>query len=144
MAPKHMNLTRPTPTVWQISLNSPPDNRLHPDLLAELGSFLDIVEAEWREQGDKYKGAGALVLTSDIPKFFSNGLHPSSLGDRGGFFESELGLTRSRPLISSALADPFADVYDPITYRLITFPLITIAAVNGHGTSQRTLILRPN
>jgi len=26
------------------------------------------------------------------------------------------------------------DVYDPLMYRLITFPLITIAAVNGHGT----------
>lgn len=86
---KHLNLTRPAPTVWQIAFNSPPDNRLHPDLLAELSQQLDVVEAEWRGQEDKYKGAGALIITSDIPKFFSNGLHPSSLGDRGGFFESE-------------------------------------------------------
>lgn len=26
-----------------------------------------------------------------------------------------------------------ADVYDPVFYRLLTFPLITVAAVNGHA-----------
>lgn len=27
------------------------------------------------------------------------------------------------------------EVYDPVLYRLMTFPLVTIAAVNGHGES---------
>lgn len=26
-----------------------------------------------------------------------------------------------------------SDVYDPVLYRLMTFPLLTIAAINGHG-----------
>lgn len=89
-------LTRPAPTVWQVTLNRGPDNRLHPDLLNELAAHLDTVEAEWRESGGgkmeeakKGKGAGALVITSAFPKFFSNGLDPSSLGDVGGFFESK-------------------------------------------------------
>ncbi|TYJ52181.1 hypothetical protein B9479_007226 [Cryptococcus floricola] len=78
-------LTRPSETVWQISLNSPPDNRLTPPLLAELAEALDIVELEWRNAGGgvqdpkkrstyKNKGAGALVLTSGCERFFSNGL----------------------------------------------------------------------
>lgn len=25
------------------------------------------------------------------------------------------------------------DVYDPVIYRLLTFPLVTIGAINGHG-----------
>lgn len=93
-----MTLTRPEPAIWQISFHSGEDNRLHPHLLTELSGFLDVVEAEWRKSGggnrktaesSPTKGAGALILTSSIPKFFSNGLHPSSLGDPGGFFESE-------------------------------------------------------
>lgn len=33
----------------------------------------------------------------------------------------------------SVVSDEATDVYDPVMYRLITFPLITIAAINGHG-----------
>lgn len=25
------------------------------------------------------------------------------------------------------------EVYDPVMWRLLTFPLLTIAAINGHG-----------
>lgn len=130
---QHMTLSRPKPAVWQISLHSPPDNRLHPDVLTELSRLLDVVEAEWRQSGggnrktaesSPTKGAGALIITSDLPKFFSNGLHPVSLGDVGGFFESKSA--REQATLT-------ADVYDPLAYRLITFPLVTIAAVNGHG-----------
>lgn len=91
------SLSRPQPTVWQITLQSPPDNRLSPALLAELSKHLDTVESEWRSQGGgqrdldkrgKFGGAGALVITSAFPKFFSNGLDPKSLGDPS-FFECE-------------------------------------------------------
>jgi hypothetical protein len=98
MQGKMMSLSRPAPTVWQISFNSPPDNRLAPAFLVEFSNFLDVVEAEWRQSGggsresameSKTRGAGALIITSAIGKFFSNGLDPASLGDEGGFFESE-------------------------------------------------------
>ena len=26
------------------------------------------------------------------------------------------------------------EVYDPVMWRLLTFPLLTVAAINGHGT----------
>ncbi|BEJ11769.1 hypothetical protein CspHIS471_0202290 [Cutaneotrichosporon sp. HIS471] len=114
-------LTRPTPTVWQLTLNSGPDNRLRPDLLGELAAQLDVIEAEWRKSGGgevdeskrgKNNGAGAVVITSAFPKFFSNGLDPSVLMTTPNFFE---------------------DIFDPVIYRLMTFPLVTVAAVNGHA-----------
>ncbi|WOO86205.1 Enoyl-CoA delta isomerase 3 [Vanrija pseudolonga] len=115
-----MTLSRPHPVAWVISLHSAPDNRLTPELLHELKANLDIVEAEWRATGagnpdpkarGKYQGAGTLVITSSLPKFFSNGLDPACLSDPN-FFESD---------------------YDPTMYRLMTFPLVTVAAINGHA-----------
>ncbi|TXT04336.1 hypothetical protein VHUM_04103 [Vanrija humicola] len=115
-----MTLSRPHPAAWVIALNSGPDNRLVPELLHELAANLDIVEAEWRASGGgaedpkergKFGGAGTLVITSALPKFFSNGLDPACLIDPN-FFESD---------------------YDPVIYRLMTFPLVTVAAINGHA-----------
>ncbi|ODN84292.1 hypothetical protein L202_00273 [Cryptococcus amylolentus CBS 6039] len=118
-----LSLTRPSETVWQISLNSPPDNRLTPPLLAELAEALDIVELEWRNAGGgvqdpkkrstyKNKGAGALILTSGCERFFSNGLD----------------------YVGSLKVDNFfQDVFDPVLWRLMTFPLVTIGALNGHA-----------
>lgn len=92
-------LSRPAPTVWQLTLNSGPDNRLRPDLLGELAAHLDTIEAEWRKSGGgerddakrgEHKGAGAVVITSAFPKFFSNGLDPSVLAAAPNFFEGEL------------------------------------------------------
>jgi len=31
------------------------------------------------------------------------------------------------------------EVYDPVIYRLLTFPLVTIGAINGHGTSTKAV-----
>lgn len=92
-----VELSRPTPTVWQLTLNSGPDNRLRPDLLGELAAHLDTIEAEWRKSGggksmDKrgeHGGAGAVVITSAFPKFFSNGLDPTVLMTSPNFFEGE-------------------------------------------------------
>ena len=91
-------LTRPHPTVWQISLSSAPDNRLTPEMLSSLTTHLDIVEAEWRRSGGgtssdpkkrgEHGGAGSLVLTSDCPKFFSNGLDYEKAIATPNFFES--------------------------------------------------------
>lgn len=79
------NLTRPRPAVWQVSLNAPPDNRLSPKVLRQLSERLDEVEAAWRDDNrtrvteDKEKAGGSVVITSDIPKFFSNGLSDPAL-----------------------------------------------------------------
>ena len=92
-------VSRPHPTVWQITLSSPPDNRLTPTLLRSLSSNLDTVEAEWRRSGGgvhpdpknrgQHGGAGALILTSDCGKFFSNGLDWEASLAVPNFFESE-------------------------------------------------------
>ena len=75
-------LTRPHRSIWQITLSSPPDNRLTPSLLSSLSSQLDTVESEWRSTGEGpgdpgkggHYGPGALVLTSGCERFFCNGL----------------------------------------------------------------------
>ncbi|WVW80403.1 hypothetical protein I302_102384 [Kwoniella bestiolae CBS 10118] len=120
---KHITLTRPSQNTWQISLSSPPDNRLTPELLSELSNALDKVEHEWRQVGGgkphpkgreklEGKGGGALVITSESEKFFSNGLDWERSIKIKNFFE---------------------EIFDPVTWRLLTFPLFTIAAINGHA-----------
>ena len=118
MAPT--TLTRPHPTVWQISLSSPPDNRLTPELLASLASHLDIVEAEWRRSGGgsssdpkkrgEHAGAGALVLTSGCAKFFSNGLDYEKAIAMPNFFESASEFLSS--LRDSADQAMMAEIFD--------------------------------
>jgi len=68
--------------VWVITMNAPPDNRLTPRMLITLNKHLDTVEAEWRSREDQEQG-GALVLTSAIRKFFSNGFVPEILYQPG-------------------------------------------------------------
>ncbi|WVF70661.1 hypothetical protein IAT40_005454 [Kwoniella sp. CBS 6097] len=120
---KHITLLRPSNNVWRINLSSPPDNRLTPELLSEFSNALDTVEGEWRSigggkfnpkerEGFEGKGAGALILGSGVDKFWSNGLDWARSLKIQNFFE---------------------EVFDPVTWRLLTFPLVTIAAVNGHA-----------
>lgn len=137
-------LSRPHPAVWQISLTSPPDHRLTPELFASLSENLDIVEAEWRKSSGKrdkqgpmsdpktfgeHRGAGALILTGS-ERFFSNGLDYQKSMENRFFFEGE---SSDSPRFSAYQAE----VYDPVLYRLLTFPLVTIAAINGHGKDTR-------
>jgi enoyl-CoA hydratase/carnithine racemase len=100
----------------------------------ELADRLDEVEGQWRDanrgKAAEEKVGGALVVTSDIPKFFSNGLSDPELLKNADFVNSEAGLfsyTILKP------ADTLPDVFDRVNYRLLTFPLVTVAAVNGHG-----------
>ncbi|WVQ97034.1 hypothetical protein IAU59_004144 [Kwoniella sp. CBS 9459] len=120
---QHITLSRPSPNVWRINLSSPPDNRLTPELLSEFSSALDVVEYQWRAVGggqfnpkdrEKHegKGAGALILGSGVDKFWSNGLDWARSLKIQNFFE---------------------EIFDPVTWRLLTFPLVTIAAINGHA-----------
>jgi enoyl-CoA hydratase/carnithine racemase len=88
------------------------ENRWNTAFVRAFASVLDEVEAS--------TGPAALVTTSASEKFYSNGLdldwvrdpeaHPDA-GDRG----------------------PFADEFMKLMARVITFPLPTIAAINGHA-----------
>jgi enoyl-CoA hydratase/carnithine racemase len=88
------------------------ENRWNTTFVRAFADVLDEVEAS--------TGAAALVTTSASEKFYSNGLdldwvrdpaaHPGA-GDRG----------------------PFADEFMKLMARLITFPVPTIAAINGHA-----------
>nr|XP_019011851.1 uncharacterized protein I206_02686 [Kwoniella pini CBS 10737]OCF50632.1 hypothetical protein I206_02686 [Kwoniella pini CBS 10737] len=102
MTSKYLKVSHPASNVWQITLTSPPDNRLTPELLSEFSQALDQVELEWRKVGggkfnpkerEKYegKGAGALIITSDNEKFFSNGLDWERSLKIKNFFEAFAG-----------------------------------------------------
>ncbi|KAH8089045.1 ClpP/crotonase-like domain-containing protein [Filobasidium floriforme] len=113
-----LKVTRPSDLCWQISFDSAPDNRLTDDMFAQLAAAMDQVEYEWRSQNkwegffDKKRKGGALILTSEITKFFSNGLD----------FENSIKNPRFH-----------LDIFSPVAVRLLTFPLVTIAAINGHA-----------
>lgn len=82
------------------------ENRFRPDSLAAIAGALDEVEAD--------ETIGGLVLTGE-GKFFSNGLDLEWMGAHGGGREEVL------PGLQEILA------------RLMTFPTVTVAAVNGHA-----------
>jgi len=65
-------------------------------------------------------GAAALVTTGASEKFFSNGLDLDWIRDPA-----------AHPAAGDS--DPFADEFMKLMARLITFPVPTIAAINGHA-----------
>ncbi|KAH9485696.1 Enoyl-CoA delta isomerase 3 [Psilocybe cubensis] len=112
-----VTLTHPTTTLWILELHNGVDNRLSHTLINKgIKPALDVVEREWREQrqaGREDAGHGALIVVGrrDQDKFFSNGLN-----------------------YEESLADPnfFQQTFNPMLTRLLTFPIPTIAAINGH------------
>ncbi|WEW55893.1 hypothetical protein PRK78_001328 [Emydomyces testavorans] len=96
--------TRPADRVYLLTFNSPPDNRQTTAFVDAFSLALDIVE-------EKYP-TGVLVTTSKIAKFYSNGLD----------LEHAMG-TESF----------FAKTYWPFWKKLLTFPMPTIALINGHA-----------
>ncbi|GJN94217.1 hypothetical protein Rhopal_007291-T1 [Rhodotorula paludigena] len=101
--------------VWLLEMHNVPDNRLLPEFIKQaLLPALDYIELEWHRAGEKSGNkAGALVLTGErkVGKFFSNGLQLDCLLEYPTFFR---------------------DYYYVLLSRLLTFPLHTIAAINGH------------
>ncbi len=83
------------------------DNRIHPEFVAAMNAALDEVEA--------HEGPSALVSTGE-GKFYSNGLDVEKLAGLGG------GGVRA------FLAD-----LDRLFARLLCFPCVTVAAINGHA-----------
>jgi len=116
-----ITLTHPKPSLWIIELHNGHDNRLTVDLVDHgLKPALDAVERDWREQWrtaqkakDKNGGKGALIIVGrrDQDKFFSNGLDFASIVSDPNFFPC---------------------TFNPLLERLLTFPIPTIAAINGH------------
>lgn len=118
---------------WQITFESSPDNRLTPALLQQLAHALDDVEQQWRDGPLKEGKGGSVVLASGISKFFSNGLDYQSAIKDPNFFPG------TQEVMSPCSSDINTEIFDPVILRLLTFPLITVAAISGHGSSYCTL-----
>lgn len=96
--------TTPAPLVYLLTFTSAPDNRLTNAFIAAFGLALDVLET--------HHPRGVLVTTSGIPKFYSNGLDLSEVARTPDFFPGRLY---------------------PFLTRLLTFPMPTVALINGHA-----------
>ena len=95
--------------VFTITLNDG-ENRWNTTFVREFDAALDKVEAS--------EGPAALVTTSSDPKFFSNGLDlewQTSVGEHPG-----------------GDREVFGDEFMKLMGRIITLPVPTVAAINGH------------
>lgn len=95
---------QPTSQVYVLSFSSPPDNRLTSAFNSTFLLALDIIE--------KRLPKGVVVSTSSITKFYSNGLD-----------------------YENAIKDPtfFGGSLYPLWRRLLSYPMPTIAVINGHA-----------
>ncbi|KAE9380635.1 enoyl-CoA hydratase/isomerase [Stipitochalara longipes BDJ] len=96
--------TSPSSGVYVLTFTSPPDNRLLTPFCQSLLLALDILEFSYPH--------GVVITTSGIQKFFSNGLDLEHASSTKGFFPNSL----------------FA-----LFKRLLTYPMPTIALINGHA-----------
>ncbi|KAI0686433.1 ClpP/crotonase-like domain-containing protein [Cytidiella melzeri] len=116
-----VTVTHPSASIWLLELHNGADNRLTDHFINKaVLPALDAVERDWRQiwraanaKGDKEGAKGALIIVGNRNqhKFFSNGLD----------YDKSLKNPRFWP-----------DVINPLFYRLLTYPIPTIAAVNGH------------
>jgi enoyl-CoA hydratase/carnithine racemase len=116
-----LTLTNPKPSIWIIELHNGEDNRLTPTLVDQaFKPALDVVERHWREQWraakeakDNKAGGGSLIIVGkrSQDKFFSNGLDFQNVLKNPNFFSA---------------------TFNPLLARILTFPIPTIAAINGH------------
>ena len=103
--------TEPQPKVYLVVFQSPPDNRMTPDFCKSLLLALDIIDYRLPK--------GVCVTTSALPKFYSNGLDLEVAARAKGFFENSLY---------------------PLWRRLLTYPMPTIALINGHAFAAGFMI----
>lgn len=96
--------TSTVPKVYVLTFTAPPDNRLVSSVCQAFLLALDIIEFSYPP--------GVVVTTSGIPKFYSNGLDLDHAGKTKGFW-------------TESLYKLFA--------RLLTFPMPTVALMNGHA-----------
>jgi Delta3-Delta2-enoyl-CoA isomerase len=96
--------TQPAQKVYLLSFSSPPDNRLTPSFNETILLALDILEYRFPR--------GVVVTTSSIAKFYSNGLDYENAIKDPNFFKGSLF---------------------PMWRRLVTYPMPTMALINGHA-----------
>ena len=96
--------TLPSSLIYLLTFSSPPDNRLTTSFCRTLLLALDILEHSYP--------SGVVVTTSAIRKFYSNGLDL-----RHAF----------------ATKDFMATSLYPLFRRFLTYPMPTIALINGHA-----------
>jgi enoyl-CoA hydratase/carnithine racemase len=97
--------------VWVVHFRSG-ENRLNDDFVSELNELLDRVEVT---------GLPTALVTTGVGKFYSNGLDLEWLG---------------------TAADPagFLDRVNDLLVRVLTFPAVTVAAVNGHAFAAGAML----
>lgn len=97
--------TQPSPRIYLLTFESPPDNRLTPSFCSSLLLALDILDHRYPK--------GVVVTTSGIQKFYSNGLDYESAVKEGARFWG-------------------GSLY-PLWRRLLTYPMPTLALLPGHA-----------
>ncbi|KAG2147662.1 ClpP/crotonase-like domain-containing protein [Suillus clintonianus] len=116
-----LTITHPQQEIWIVELHDGQDSRLTTRMIDEaLRPALDMVERSWCAMRDKQandgtnKRGGALIIVGrrDQDKFFSNGFDYETVKGNLSFFN---------------------DTANPLFARLLTYPIPTIAAINGHA-----------
>jgi len=95
--------TSPSENIYLLSFSSAPDNRVTIPFLNSFLLSLNIIEHKYPK--------GVLIATSGITKFYSNGFNLDEMLATPRFWEDGL---------------------NPLLRRLLTYPMPTIALVNGH------------
>lgn len=91
------------------------DNRFNPIFIEEMNRTLDTVEA--------FRGPAALVTTGAETKFYSNGLDLEWLSGDG---------KTEKPQFIASVSNLFV--------RMLSFPIPTVAAINGHAFASGALL----
>lgn len=116
-----LTITRPQQDIWIIELHGGQDSRLTTRMIdGALRPALDVVEHDWCAMRDKQandgvdEGGGALIIVGrrDQDKFFSNGFDYETVKGNLSFLN---------------------ETVNPLFARLLTYPIPTIAAINGHA-----------
>ncbi|KAG1882222.1 ClpP/crotonase-like domain-containing protein [Suillus subluteus] len=116
-----LTITHPQQDIWIIELHGGQDSRLTTRMIDEaLRPALDVVEHNWCAMRDKHakdgadQGGGALIIVGrrDQDKFFSNGFDYEAVKGNLSFLN---------------------ETVNPLFARLLTYPIPTIAAINGHA-----------
>jgi enoyl-CoA hydratase/carnithine racemase len=102
--PGTITVTTAAPSIYLVSFSSPPDNRLTPPFNSTLQLALFILRHRYSK--------GVVILTSSIPKFFSNGLDYQAAISSPTFFRESLF---------------------PLWHTLLTYPMPIVALINGHA-----------
>lgn len=122
--------TQPSPNLYLLTFQSPPDNRMTPAFCKTFLLALDIIDHKFPN--------GVVVTTSAINKFYSNGLDYDSAVKTKGFFEDSLYPLWRRLLTyvysrDGATERMLGSCTDVLTVHISSYPMPTLALINGHA-----------